>query len=134
MDLGIEQRFNSLIFSTLSSHSFECFIFLHILFVGDQWNEGIFWPVLRMEDLHLGQKKWTISPAWIFYLWAILYLVKICSLRNYREDHLSTLVFPSPLDVKVQKQLPGKFLVKTNLMNLLVRTGHCKTIVYSSNW
>ena len=35
----------------------------------------------------------------LFYLWAILYLVKICSLRNYREDHLSTLVFPSPLDV-----------------------------------
>lgn len=33
--------------------------------------------------------------------------MKICSLRNYREDHLSTLVFPSPLDVKVQKQLPG---------------------------
>ena len=37
-------------------------------FVGDQWNEGIFWPVLRREDLHLGQKKWTISPAWIFFI------------------------------------------------------------------
>ena len=33
------------------------------------------------------------------YLGAVLYLVKSRSLRNYSEDHLNTLVFPSILDV-----------------------------------